>query len=110
VRVMGADLMSKIRSKQDIYYVLSVENQLHLPAFDDCSLDFIREILSGRKKLFKLREINPAVVPKFTEFNCDILYKQAMEDSTARLYLPDATSLKRRPVNRKFLFNIVSIL
>jgi hypothetical protein len=98
--------MGKIRSKSDIYWILSCEHQLHLPNFDDCSLEFLREVLSGRKKLFRLKDVSIAVVPRYEEFNCDLLYRQALEDENAKRYLPDPSGNRRRPVNRKFLFNV----
>jgi hypothetical protein len=104
--VLGRDLMGKIRSKSDIYWILSCEHQLHLPNFDDCSLEFLREVLSGRKKLFRLKDVSIAVVPRYEEFNCDLLYRQALEDENAKRYLPDPSGNRRRPVNRKFLFNV----
>ena len=67
----------------------------------------MREILAGRKKLFKLKEILPVNVPRISEFKADVLYEYAMKDDICKLYLPDPpTDSTRRPCNRRFLYNV----
>lgn len=103
---MSGDLKSHIKSKDDIYYILSIEGQYHLPTFDECSLDFIREVIAGRKELIKLRDICPVNVPRFHEFNADKLYNHAIAAKKLRKFLPDPVVPNQRPVARKFLFNV----
>ena len=110
VRVMSSDLVQKFRSKQDLYQTLAVEFQYHLPVFDECSLVFLREVLAGRKLIFKLSELNCARVPRLTEFKTDILWNHAMNDFRARKYLPEPSNQKVRPVGRKFLFDVSPLL
>jgi hypothetical protein len=40
-----------MKSKVDIYNILAIEGQLYLPPINDCSMDFIREIMNGKKKV-----------------------------------------------------------
>ena len=107
---MSSDLVQKFRSKQDLYQTLAVEFQYHLPVFDECSIAFIREVLAGRKLLFKLSELNSAHVPRLAEFKTELLWNQAMNDSRARRYLPEPTSDRVRPIGRKFLFDVSWLL
>ena len=81
--------------------------QFHLPTFDETTVHFMREVLAGRKKLIKLKDLIPINVPRLTEFQADGLYKQSMKDPNIKRHLPDPpTDSVRRPVGRKFLFNV----
>ncbi len=50
-QVVASDLRNFVKSKQDLYIILTIEGQLHLPPFDDCTMEFMRDALSGKKKL-----------------------------------------------------------
>ena len=80
-----------IKSKRDLYQVLALEGQFHLPSIDDCTMDFLRDALGSRKKLLKLTEVRGVNLPRFEEFNCARLYSMGMQDETVRNYLPDPT-------------------
>ena len=86
--------------------MLSVEAQLHLPSYEDTSVLFLREVIAGRKQLIKLKDLIPCNVPRMTEFNADVLYRQALNDTVASMYLPDPTNKGARSCSRKFLFNV----
>ena len=79
---------------------------MHLPNPNEVSLDFLRDCLAGRKKLFKNREVNVANVPRLPEFRVDLMYKYAREDPTARQYLPEPKSDNSCPVSKQFLFKV----
>jgi hypothetical protein len=104
--VKAQDISIHVRSKSDLYHVLAIENQIHLPAFDEITMFFLKEVLSGRKKVLHLREISPCNVPRLREFSADKLYALAMEDEVLQLYLPDPNEKKKRPISRRFLFNV----
>jgi hypothetical protein len=81
--VVASDLRNFVKSKQDLYIILTIEGQLHLPPYDDCTMEFMRDALSGKKKLLTNRDLCPVTVPR---------------------YLPDPSATK--VINRKFLFNV----
>jgi hypothetical protein len=105
-RVLHADINKFVKSKDDLYAILAIEGQLHLPPFDDCTLEFLRDILAGRKKAMSNSQINMVNVPRLKEFNVSALTARAMSDSLCQQYLPDPAGSKARPVNRNFLFNV----
>jgi hypothetical protein len=47
-----------MKSKVDIYNILAIEGQLYLPPISDCSMDFIREIMNGKKKVGRSHFLN----------------------------------------------------
>jgi len=74
-------------------------------------MEFLRDALSGKKRLIKNRELAMVNVPRYKEFNATNLYKAAVADEELRIFLPDVTSQKSsKTINRKFLFNVSGIL
>ena len=102
-QVMASDLRNFVKSKEDLYIILTIEGQLNLPPYDDCTMDFMRDALSGKKRLLTNRELAPVVVPRYKEFNAANLQKAALADEELKSYLPD---VGERVINRKFLFNV----
>ena len=100
-RVVASDLRNFVKSKQDLYIILTIEGQLHLPPYDDCTMEFMRDALAGRKNLLTNRDLCSVNVPRYKEFNATNLQNLALQDEELRLYLPDASDNK--VINRRFL-------
>ena len=56
------------------YYILAIEGQYHLPSLDECTMEFLRDALSGKKKVLTNRDLCPVNVPRYREFNATRLY------------------------------------
>jgi hypothetical protein len=56
-----------MKSKLDIYNILAKEGQLYLPPYNECPMTFIKDIMTGKKKVFKRHEIRMIDVPYFDE-------------------------------------------
>ena len=102
-QVLASDLRNFVKSKEDLYVILSIEGQYHLPPYDECTMEFMRDALSGQKRLITNRELAPVTVPRYKEFNAAGLQKAALADQELRVCLPDAGE---KVINRKFLFNV----
>ncbi len=89
VKVVPSDLRRFIKSKKDIYEILLFEGQYYLPPYDDCPMDFLRDALSGVKRLLKNAEVTHVSVPRYKEFNVKNLLRCALLESDLKLYLPD---------------------
>ncbi len=72
-QVVASDLRNFVKSKEDLYVILAIEGQLHLPPYDECTMEFLRDALSGRKRLLTNRELAPVNVPRYKEFNAATL-------------------------------------
>ena len=46
-RVLTDDLSKYIKSKEDLYTILGIEGQFHLPPFDECTMELLRDALRG---------------------------------------------------------------
>ena len=51
--VKKSQLKSVMKSKLDIYNIMTKEGQLYLPPFNECPMLFINDIISGKKKVFQ---------------------------------------------------------
>ncbi len=51
VEVSRGQLNSAMKSKLDIYRILAIEGQMYLPPFKDCSMDFLKGVINGTKKV-----------------------------------------------------------
>jgi hypothetical protein len=50
-RIHTREMSQLFKSKKEIYTVLMSEGQLYLPPFEDCTIDYMRDIFNGRKKV-----------------------------------------------------------
>ena len=105
IRVNGEELRQKLQSKGDLLHMLAIEGQYHVPESNQCTMDFLREVIAGRKRLIKLSNLTPVNVPRIKEFCCETLYQAALDDAEARTFLPEPTPDGKRTCSRKFLFN-----
>ena len=97
--------MNQIRSKRDLWEILVYVGELHLPSYEDVTMHFMKEILADRKRAFRVSDLKPQQVPRFSEFRTKDMYESAMGDPEASMYLPNSAN-GEVPVSRKFLFNV----
>ena len=50
-RIHTREMSKLFRSKKEIYQILLIEGQFYLPPIEDCTIDYLRDIISGRKKV-----------------------------------------------------------
>ena len=51
LKVARSQLVGKMKSKLDIYRILTKEGQFFLPPFNECTMDFIGDVIQGKKKV-----------------------------------------------------------
>ena len=69
--------------------------------------DFLRQIFSEEKKLFKLSEVSWVKVPRYDELSVIKLWPNFKKDAKITVYLPSSLPKGRLP-DRDYLFNIVN--
>ena len=72
------DLHIMLRSKRDLFTILTLEGQFYLPTFDNCTLYFLQQCLMGKKRLLRMCEVKQVSVPRYTEFSQLKLYDMAI--------------------------------
>ena len=71
-------------------------------------MDFLREILSGKKKYFLQSEISHIIVPTFPELTVARVIKMVREHKSVMQYLPTVSEDGKQYIERDFLFDIVN--
>jgi hypothetical protein len=92
-------------SKERIIEHLTVINQMYCPRPDEVTMDYVRDLLAGRKKLIRLVDLQSIKVPRIREFDCETIYKEALANAEIRIFLPEPTPDGKRTVSRDFIFN-----
>jgi hypothetical protein len=70
-------------------------------------MEFLRGVLTGQKKLFKMGNINiMSNLPRYPEINMQEIWENTRVDEQMESYFPDKILAARRPPNRTFLFTV----
>ena len=101
---MPNQLAEYCKSKRDLLEILCYEGQFLLPAWDDITMDFLKQVLAGKKSLLKQSDVRHVKVPKLKEFNTNELFASALTDPLISKHLPDPTGSRKRTVGRIYLF------
>ena len=80
-----------------------------LPKKGRYNKDFLKDVLAGRKKLFRRADTKFLEVPRYKELAYINLKEQAYQDPEVAAYLPDPKE-GQREVDRLFFFTILSTL
>jgi len=76
----------------------------------NCSMDFIKDILSGKKKYFLRREIFSLKFPTCPELTVKKVMQQVKAHQQIMVYLPDFKDGARNYIDRNFLFCVVNTI
>lgn len=72
-------------------------------------MEFLRGVMDGSKKLFKLKEIHIMDnLPRYPEICLQEIWDASRANPQLRPYFPDKTLGSARPPNRTFLFTVTS--
>ena len=58
-------LGTQMKNKLDIYNILSKEGQYYLPPLTDCAMGFIKDILTGMKKVSRIHLLHVSFLIQF---------------------------------------------
>jgi hypothetical protein len=94
-----------MKSKLDIYNILAKEGQLYLPPYNECPMTFIKDVMTGKKKVFSRAQIRMIDVPYFDELAGKKVFEMIRDRVRFQQYLPDLDALSR-PLNRQYMFNV----
>ena len=80
-----------------------------MPPYDMINKGWLKDILAGKKKLLKLRQVKLISVPKFDEVSVKNLYEKLLDLEGMSAYFPDKFA-KGRSCDREYMFNIANSL
>ena len=78
-----------------------------MPPASCTNKDFLREVLAGQKKLFKLAEVKWINPPKYDEISVANLYPKFKDDAKVAVYLPTKLAKGKLP-DRAYFFNVLN--
>jgi hypothetical protein len=69
-------------------------------------MEYLRDVLAGKKLALKNEQVNMVSVPRYKEFNSSELSIKALNDGVVQAYIPDPVGPQPKPISRRFLFNV----
>ena len=105
IKVTRSQLSGVMKSKLDIYTILTKELQFYLPPYSECPMDFISDLMMGRKKMLKTSSIRMVNVPGFRELSGKSVYEQFITIPLFCQHLPDPHQVKK-PLSRQYVYNV----
>jgi hypothetical protein len=125
-QVTAEELKSRLRSKEDVIRQLKYTKQLFLPESRFITIDFLRAVFSGEKKLLPIDEVRLVNLPILKAFSVNNLLRHVVaQNQHIRKHLPDfdldqisgnqdgsgqTLDYKKCPVPRDFLIGVLNTL
>ena len=94
---------------KSLYNIDLIAIRLYVPPDSCTNKDFLREVLSGQKKLLKLSEVKWINTPKYDEISVVNLYPKFKTDANITVYLPSNLPAGKLP-DRTYFFNILNTI
>ena len=82
--------------------------QFFLPNYRACSMDFLRDVLSGEKECFLIKETHPINVPRVSRITVQTVCDYVVDKPKFMKYLPNPDEDEIKGIDRNFLFTIVN--
>ena len=77
-----------------------------MPPYAEATLDFLRDVLSKKKRLLKNNDVKIITVPNLPELSAQQLCKMAKNDPDINKYLPLYN--EHRPYSKQYLFTVIN--
>ena len=71
-------------------------------------MPFLRDVLSGRKRLLKLNQVRHVEVPRYREFTTKSLLGPALNDAELQPFLPNCKL--DDPINKQWFFDVIATI
>jgi hypothetical protein len=98
------ELESKAKSKAEIYQLITCEGELFLPPYKYCSIDFIADVVEGKKKVLSNGDVIVRPLPYVKGLRTYDLIPFCIEDLDGIDYL--LSDYKKKTPNREWLINL----
>ena len=87
----------------------SLQLQYNLPPSNHVNKEFFKTLLRGEKKVFKVTDVKPIIVPKLDELSVKNMQKQIENDLNIREYFPEYYYKQLAP-ERCFFFTTINTI
>ena len=113
---------SKYKSKREVYNFLTVDCHAYLPPYDNLTIYFLKDLVSGAKKskflmmlhflilnitliLLKSEHIQHLAVPQYEGLNIDTILGHVANDEKGHRHLPVPQEIRKCP--KQWLINVI---
>ena len=86
--VSSQEFAAKYRSKREIYNFLACDVGIFLPPYENITIYFLKDLMSGRKKMLRTTMIRTIHIPQYvkTIFEGQSIYIQHISNKTLTSY------------------------
>ena len=99
------ELGTKAKSKMDLYRLLSIDLGWLLPSYRRCPTRFLRQLLSGEKKVLLVTDVKTFDVPQYSELSVRKLYPYIKDTQDLNIFFPDYDNSELP--ERKFMISVL---
>jgi hypothetical protein len=98
------------RTKEELYKILRDEGDYYLPPLAKTPVDFLKDVLVGKKKLIKSKSVQMIyrTLPRFSELSVKNVWSLVLKRRDLLLYFPNYKP--HTLPDRLYLFNVVNTL
>ena len=82
------DVSVKAQSKKAVYLVLTVEGGLYLPPMMDSNKEYLKAIITGKKKFLYSKDVNVIKLPQLKSLSIKEILVFAKKNTDIENYLP----------------------
>ena len=118
--ITTSEFSAKFRSKYEVYQFLTIDALAFLPAPECCTIYFLKDLVSGKKKCESIHVCFTIVsrvtvlksdkalnlhVPCYEGLTVKEIMSKGLEHNDVRNYLPDDRDIRRLP--RQWIINVI---
>ena len=96
-RVTATSFAAKFKSKREVYFFLTVDVKAYLPPFENTSIYWLKDIISGEKKYIHQDDVKHITMPYYKGITLKNIFEVLGNYPALGPYAPDAKDVKRLP-------------
>ena len=71
-------------------------------------MDFLKQLLGGKKKFFKNADVSPVNVPRYKKLSLKCVIQHIHQRADIKVYIPDGLDLEDPQIDRGFIFTVMN--
>ena len=97
VTVSAAAFAAKYRSKRECYNFLAVDANVFLPAYEQVTIYFLKDLISGTKKPIYGNQVRHVTIPQYEGLTLNDIADFVTKHANVQPYLPDGKEIQKVP-------------
>ena len=109
IKVTAKDFAAKMRNKQEVYHFLTHEVGTYLSSYDTMTVWHMRDLVSGKRKRIKGKEVKHMNVPQYDGLKIEAFYNFAKDYPECLNAFP-VEQQEREKLPRQYIINVIYTL